>query len=664
MMKTPYLLPLVATLMLSAADSPRTDRYGQPLDVEFPGKVHTDEELRADAERERPLLAGVERDLTVFDVHGGLLEAGRSFKATGYFRTEKVDGRWWLITPEGHRFFLIGSDAFHWNEGGYSTPLTVNGAPRAELTELPSRESCPAAYMVRGKVNYLGANLQRKHGVDFEAIQRDVVRKRLLSWGFNSTGKWGWGQKLAGMPYFEDSAFRGCRFDRFVDMYHPDFARNAETLVAAVTARRRGDADLIAYALDNENGWERRTVEMVMKGESSPYARAAFLEFLAKRRGGWEALAKSLRQEGQPREELVKRTYAMTLFTAEEIDGFIRESSERYHRQLAALYRKYDPDHMFMGASSCSPSHADWIRGQLSSLDFIGVHEYNVNTLDWFRRLLPELAAADKPFALLEFSFVCEQAGLRFYNAYNTCKDQRGRGLCYRHYTENVACEPLCLGFGYFIMYDQPVNRRNLGGEAHNFGLVSQQDRPYTEMIEQVKLSNGRLFGLHDGRLEPFVLAEPDEILTVPSPLKKLRRLCVPGTESPLLSADTGDRHGWFDGCLARIKISEARHPQVGVHYFGTFDLAKLSAERIVVGWFCWNRNQACDWPLLELSEDGVHFVRVPHRMVQLWKGTDYTRYRLENVQPLGKARFARVGVDIKSPAQSWAAMPYEFLFK
>jgi len=28
--------------------------------------------------------------------------------ATGFFHTQKIDDRWWLVTPEGNGFFGIG----------------------------------------------------------------------------------------------------------------------------------------------------------------------------------------------------------------------------------------------------------------------------------------------------------------------------------------------------------------------------------------------------------------------------------------------------------------------------------------------------------------------------------------------------------------------------
>lgn len=40
------------------------------------------------------------------DTYGGY--TGKTFNATGFFRIEKDDDRWWLVDPEGHPFFIIG----------------------------------------------------------------------------------------------------------------------------------------------------------------------------------------------------------------------------------------------------------------------------------------------------------------------------------------------------------------------------------------------------------------------------------------------------------------------------------------------------------------------------------------------------------------------------
>jgi len=43
---------------------------------------------------------------TELDTYGGLTDI--KGVATGFFHTQKIDGRWWLVTPEGHGFWGIG----------------------------------------------------------------------------------------------------------------------------------------------------------------------------------------------------------------------------------------------------------------------------------------------------------------------------------------------------------------------------------------------------------------------------------------------------------------------------------------------------------------------------------------------------------------------------
>ena len=138
----PFVLFLTGTLFVSATEL-AVDRYGQYTGEEWPGKVTTDDQLRADAAKEWPQIRDAKFDPAKFDRFGGRLDAGK-FEATGHFRLQKINGRHWLITPEGHRYFLIGCDAVGYREGGYSTPLkNPDGSRRSGFAELPDVKLVP-----------------------------------------------------------------------------------------------------------------------------------------------------------------------------------------------------------------------------------------------------------------------------------------------------------------------------------------------------------------------------------------------------------------------------------------------------------------------------------------------------------------------------------------
>ncbi|CAI8735463.1 Beta-agarase [Pseudomonas sp. IT-P253] len=85
------------------------DAYGQSTRTKWPEKVSSDEQLKSTAAKEQQQLKIwlAERKKSSLDTFGGW-NKGPAFKASGFFRTEKRDGRWYLVTPQGHPFYSLG----------------------------------------------------------------------------------------------------------------------------------------------------------------------------------------------------------------------------------------------------------------------------------------------------------------------------------------------------------------------------------------------------------------------------------------------------------------------------------------------------------------------------------------------------------------------------
>ena len=79
------------------------DAFGQSTRAKWPEKVSSDEQLKSAAAKEQQQTKTwlAEREKSSLDKFGGWIK-GPSFKASGFFRTEKRDGRWYLVTPAGH----------------------------------------------------------------------------------------------------------------------------------------------------------------------------------------------------------------------------------------------------------------------------------------------------------------------------------------------------------------------------------------------------------------------------------------------------------------------------------------------------------------------------------------------------------------------------------
>ena len=80
------------------------DGFGQFYQGDWPEKVRSTEMLRGKDAAGAARLAPTPAQPLERDRFGGL-RAGHVFRATGFFRTERRDGRWWLVSPEGRGFF-------------------------------------------------------------------------------------------------------------------------------------------------------------------------------------------------------------------------------------------------------------------------------------------------------------------------------------------------------------------------------------------------------------------------------------------------------------------------------------------------------------------------------------------------------------------------------
>ncbi|MHB1459110.1 MAG: hypothetical protein ACYC0V_19560, partial [Armatimonadota bacterium] len=87
---------------------PFVDTFGQYMHKDWPGKTHSLSELLSNDKSEKTDLKRSPGPMDR-DKYGGWL-SGPILKATGYFRTDKHSGKWWLVDPDGRLFFSNGID--------------------------------------------------------------------------------------------------------------------------------------------------------------------------------------------------------------------------------------------------------------------------------------------------------------------------------------------------------------------------------------------------------------------------------------------------------------------------------------------------------------------------------------------------------------------------
>lgn len=149
---------------------PFIDKYGQYKHKTWPGKILSDTDFKTSMECEDADMAkhpGPEG----LNQYGGWA-AGPKLKSTGHFRTEKYNGKWWLVDPAGNLFWSNGVDC-----------VTYPGRKNIQGRESYFEDPLPDG-------NFLLRNLQTKYGSDWFLISMKRNLRRFKSWGLNTAGAW------------------------------------------------------------------------------------------------------------------------------------------------------------------------------------------------------------------------------------------------------------------------------------------------------------------------------------------------------------------------------------------------------------------------------------------------------------------------------------------
>lgn len=475
------------------------DRYGQFLYEDWPGKIKSESQLKDDLRIDAEQLAKSDYDPTKFDKYGGYKNMPGG-KATGFFHLEKLDGRWWFITPQGNRFILLGIDDLTYTAWCYQTPIKKkNGESREAFEELPALPDFKPAYFYPDRVSFPVANVMRKYGDNHDAKWVDAMLRRMQDWGFNATAKWTRHSTLQA-PFITVLWPKNRKKIKWAsDPFEPGFARAVEDGVQKECEKQRDNPWLIGHTFENEAGWNKEVFLAALASDETCAGKKSIIQDLLDRNNNDVAkVAALLGVNAESKEELNRIKIEKPLLTNEYISEFIQKASALYFRIVRDAIKKFDPNHAFLGASLTPDwqSSLAWEIGGTEYLDAITIDYYTLDT-KWIQRY----EKLDKPVMLLEFSFSVVGRGMSAWGA--PIKDQKSRGLAYRNVVENLLAHPSVVGFGWYILYDSPVTGRTLGGEFFNQGLLNSADQPYTEMIDEMRKTNRRAYDLHAGKVPP-----------------------------------------------------------------------------------------------------------------------------------------------------------------
>ncbi|HIE09380.1 MAG TPA: hypothetical protein EYP65_05970 [Armatimonadetes bacterium] len=411
------------------------------------------------------------------------------FEGTGFFRVEKVGEFWWLVDPEGKPFFSIGVNAIRF-QGDHCPPLGYSPYGRATRAKYgrPERWAVATARRLRLlRFNTVGSwsdPLMFRQGFPYTVILNLGRRASptLLSEGISQIVPW----------------------MNFPDVFHPDFARNADKLARACE-RFRDDPMLLGYFLDNEFWWEGLW-EATFSLPSNAPAKRELAKFVSRWYGG----DKHRFREEWRKAGVEVRSFEDVLELSRPPRGLpkLREAwnrhvAETYFKVLCEAVRRHDPNHLILGHRFAGniPPFAVEAAGRFC--DVISINFYNDNLID---RLSPRVvwqfgeisSKARRPILITEWSFKALDSGLpNTKGAGRPVLTQVERARGFASFSLLCALQPHIVGLHWFKHSDQPHLGR-FDGENSNYGLVNLRDDLYPEMAVVARFVNGLLGALRE----------------------------------------------------------------------------------------------------------------------------------------------------------------------
>ncbi len=450
--------------------APLIDDYGQYRHVDWPSKARSGDQLAREWSAEERMLvpkAGVRACR-----YGGFAPGKR--KSTGYFRVEKIAGRWWFVDPEGCRFYSAGVSG-----AGSNPPRTEIVGRSRSFASIPteaqfqSRGAQPDP--LRDPVSFYVANLQKRFGQGWAARSAELTSRRMRAWGLNTAYGADLNEALPpGSPLRQPYVFPLRGWQRvpgaimgMPDVYSESFARLVDGEAAQQLGPRKNDPWMIGYFVGNEPPWparESQLVDLVLAGPATGL-RQRFEAQLAK--GDTPAARKEL----------------------------VHAAFRRYLEVVNAAVRRHDPNHLNLGIRFGGTPPDDVIA--LAR----GFDVYSMNKYRWAppQEFIDRVYAIQNlPILIGEFHFGVPERGLA--PGLVQTMNQAERGVAYSYYVEHAAEHPAIIGTHWYQWIDQPATGRR-DGENYNIGWIDVTDRPYPELVAAAKASHSKLDDIHSGRL-------------------------------------------------------------------------------------------------------------------------------------------------------------------
>ena len=395
-------------------------------------------------------LKGYQQTVTTqYDAFGGVTNLGVKGEATGYFHTETIGGKIYIINPLGNPYYALGVNTL-------TTGATTNQKD-ASLAKYGSEEGFyegVAKEMINDfglntafGVNEVGSAVLGQNGISY-VVGLSGITSYMGSLGLSiSTG---------GSSEF--------LYNNTMNVFDPDFPVYVDKAIGAKAALYANDTSLLGYTCDNEipgtADYLERYLSLDYNEPVNAFSYATAWTWFCRKTG--------------------KINPSPDLVTPEMNQEFLAFVYNTYFKTISSTIDKYDPNHMYIGNRSNTPDQEGYLRAAGQYLDLFTVNLYGRQSYQSINNRIEKMYKyTGLPFIVTEFGMrALESVDMNGYplgNYHDTAcwlfETQQQRANSYESYVLNLLESGNCLGW---ILYRFRDNDQTLyGDDQGNVYLLS-----------------------------------------------------------------------------------------------------------------------------------------------------------------------------------------------
>lgn len=390
-------------------------------------------------------------------------------EATGFFRTQKIDNRWWIIDPEGYPFIHKAVVALA--PGRSVNQQKVFDKKYGTLDNWLKKETqMLKSYGFNGVGAWSNVDLLQK-------IENPLVYTVIIS----PMGKYHSDhiQKYGGN--YKTASWQNYRFDLAM-VFDKEFDAYVEKAIAPLS-KYKDDKYLLGYFTDNELPWYNDALDkhltLLAKDEQGYIAAKTWLDD----RKGFSA--------------------SITDVTQEDRMAFTAFYFETYMKKVTTALRKADPNHLYLGCRFNQDKEQELTNPEIFKvagkyMDIVSINHYRKwepnqdlmnNWGEW----------SGKPFLITEWYTKAEDSGLpNNTGAGWLVRTQQERGLFYQNFTLGLLKNKNAVGWHWFKYMDNDPEdlSTDYSNRDSNKGIVNSKFEPYLPLLKEMKIINDNALNL------------------------------------------------------------------------------------------------------------------------------------------------------------------------